>query len=178
MTAHRDTEAYEDSVGSPVPHQGPGDTPDTPDIRRLLADHGLEPSRALGQNFVTDANTVRRIARLAGVGPGSRTVEIGAGLGSLTVALAETGARVVAVEIDRHLLPVLRHVVAGCPRVTVVEADALRVDFEALLGPVQGEWSLVANLPYNVATPLVIGILESAPSIGSLLVMVQREVGE
>ena len=77
----------------------------------LLAAHGLRPSRALGQNFVVDPNTVRRIARLAGVGPGDHVVEIGAGLGSLTLALAETGAAVTAVEIDRHLVPVLREVV-------------------------------------------------------------------
>ncbi|MGH9089734.1 MAG: 16S rRNA (adenine(1518)-N(6)/adenine(1519)-N(6))-dimethyltransferase RsmA [Acidimicrobiales bacterium] len=148
------------------------------DVRRMLAEHGLRPSRALGQNFVTDANTVRRIARLADVGPGSRVVEIGAGLGSLTLALAETGASVTAVEVDRHLLPVLRQVVADCPGVTVAEADALRTDFGALLGPAPDGWSLVANLPYNVATPLVVRVLEEAPQVGHLLVMVQREVGE
>jgi 16S rRNA (adenine1518-N6/adenine1519-N6)-dimethyltransferase len=76
-------------------------------IGDLLAAHGLSPSRALGQNFVADPNTVRRIARLAGIGPGDHVVEIGAGLGSLTLALADTGAAVVAVEVDRHLVPVL-----------------------------------------------------------------------
>ena len=81
------------------------------DIATLLAAHGLRPSRALGQNFVADPNTVRRIARLADIGPGSSVLEFGAGLGSLSLALAETGARVVAVELDRHLLPVLRSVV-------------------------------------------------------------------
>ena len=82
------------------------------DIAQLLSAHGLKPSRALGQNFVADPNTVRRIARLSGAGPGSDVLEIGAGLGSLTLALAETGARVVAVETDRRLVPVLRSVVA------------------------------------------------------------------
>ncbi|HLI00617.1 MAG TPA: rRNA adenine N-6-methyltransferase family protein, partial [Acidimicrobiales bacterium] len=81
------------------------------DVSRLLAGRGLQPSRALGQNFVADPNTVRRIARLAEVGAGDRVVEIGAGLGSLTLALVETGASVVAVEIDRHLLPILHEVV-------------------------------------------------------------------
>src|ERR1035438_8550046 len=78
------------------------------DIKRLLAEGGLHPSRALGQNFVADPNTVRRIARLAKVGPGTSVLEIGAGLGSLTLALAETGASVSAVELDRYLIPILR----------------------------------------------------------------------
>ncbi len=147
-----------------------------PEIQRLLADHGLRPSRALGQNFVADPNTVRRIVRLSAVGEGSPVVEIGAGLGSLTLALAEAGARVVAVEVDRGLASVLREVVAATA-VEVVEADALTLDWGELLGP-GGDWSVVANLPYNVATPLVVRVLEEAPQVASLLVMVQREVGE
>ena len=147
------------------------------DIGQLLADNDLHPSRALGQNFVADANTVRRIVRLAEVEPGQPVVEIGAGLGSLTLALVEAGARVTAVEIDRHVLPVLRRQVE--PRgVRVVEADALRLDWAELLEDEDRPWSLVANLPYNVAIPLVIRVLEEAPQVGSLLVMVQREVGE
>ena len=159
-----------------------------PEVQRLLADHGLRPSRALGQNFVVDPNTVRRIVRLAGVTDGAAVVEVGAGLGSLTLALAEAGAQVVAVEVDRGLVPILRQVVAD-RSVTVVEADALQIDWDELLGPVDGagrpgpaggagRWSLVSNLPYNVATPLVVQVLEQAPQVGSLLVMVQREVGE
>lgn len=145
------------------------------EISELLSRHGLSPSRALGQNFVADPNTVRRIARLAGVGAGDSVVEIGAGLGSLTLALSETGASVTAVEIDRYLLPVLRSVVETAG-VRVVEGDALRLDWASLLG---GErWVLVANLPYNVATPLVADLLDGVPQIGRMLVMVQREVGE
>ena len=79
----------------------------------LLAEHGLAPKRSLGQNFVVDANTVRRIARLAGVGPGDHVVEVGAGLGSLTSALAETGAEVLAIELDGRLVPLLRERVAA-----------------------------------------------------------------
>lgn len=145
------------------------------EVRRLLELHGLEPTKSLGQHFVVDPNTVERIARLSGVGPRDRVVEIGPGLGSLTLALAATGAEVTAVEIDARLVPVLRSVVPESVR--VVEADALRVDWGALLGPA-GTWSLVANLPYNVATPLVIGLLESVPQITRMLVMVQREVAE
>jgi 16S rRNA (adenine1518-N6/adenine1519-N6)-dimethyltransferase len=148
------------------------------DISQLLAENDLHPSRALGQNFVADANTVRRIVRLAEVESGQPVIEIGAGLGSLTLALAEAGARVIAVEIDRHVLPVLRQQVEPLG-VRVVEADALRLDWTELLGADEAQsWALVANLPYNVATPLVIRVLEEAPQVGSLLVMVQREVGE
>lgn len=142
----------------------------------LMEAHGLAPSRALGQNFVVDPNTVRRIARLSGVGPGDRVVEIGAGLGSLTLALAATGAEVTAVEVDRHLVPVLQEVVADHP-VRVVEGDALDLDWAALLAG-DGRWVLVANLPYNVATPLVLDLLDEVPAIARMLVMVQREAGE
>lgn len=145
------------------------------EISDLLSRHGLHPSRALGQNFVADPNTVRRIARLAAIGPRDRVVEIGAGLGSLTLALAETGAAVTAIEIDRYLLPVLRSVVEPAG-VRVVEGDALRLDWPGLLG--NDRWSLVANLPYNVATPLVADLLDDVPQIERMLAMVQKEVGE
>ena len=146
------------------------------DIQTLLDRHGLRPSRALGQHFVADANTVRRIARLAGVGPGDRVIEIGAGLGSLTLALAETGAAVTAVEVDRYLLPALCEVV-GPAGVAVVAGDARALDWQAVLGGEAG-WALVANLPYNVATPMVVELLEGVPAISRMLVLVQREVGE
>ena len=142
----------------------------------LLSSHGIRPSRALGQNFVADPNTVRRIAALADVGTGDRVVEIGAGLGSLTLALAETGADVTAVEMDRRLLPLLRSVVAPAG-VRVVEGDATDLDWAAVLGP-SDAWVLVANLPYNVATPLVLDLLAHVPAISRMLVMVQREVAE
>ncbi len=149
------------------------------DVADLLARHGLHPSKSLGQNFVVDPNTVRRIARLASVGTGDRVVEIGAGLGSLTLALAETGASVLAIEKDRGLVPVLRDVVAGLD-VTVVEADALDLGWVPLLDRPDGadHWHLVANLPYNVATPLVATVLDEVPAVAHLLVMVQREVAE
>ncbi len=153
------------------------------EIHELLLANDLHPSRALGQNFVADGNTVRRIVRLAGITEGRRVVEIGAGLGSLTLALVEAGATVTAVEIDRYVVPVLRAQVAPLG-VRVVEADALTLDWSELLGdppPADSDptpWALVANLPYNVAVPLVIRVLEEAPQVSSLLVMVQREVGE
>jgi 16S rRNA (adenine1518-N6/adenine1519-N6)-dimethyltransferase len=148
-----------------------------PRIHELLTTGGLAPRRDLGQNFVADPNTVRRIASLAGVGPGDHVVEIGAGLGSLTIALAESGAEITAVEVDRGIVPVLRDVVADRPNVTVVEADATSLDWSALLAG-HPHWTLVANLPYNVATPLVCDLLDEVPAVTSMLVMVQREVGE
>ena len=141
----------------------------------LLEAHGLRPSRALGQNFVADPNTVRRIARLAGVGAGDPVVEVGAGLGSLTLALVEAGADVTAIELDRRLLPVLRSVVEPVGA-HVVEGDAMSLDWPSLLK--HEAWHLVANLPYNIATPLVCDLLDGVPAISDLLVMVQREVGE
>jgi len=145
------------------------------EVIELLTAHGLAPRRALGQNFVVDPNTVRRIARLAAVGPTDRVIEIGAGLGSLTLALRETGAAVTAVEVDRGLVPVLRSVVEPAG-VEVVEGDALDLEWAALLGG--GPWVLVANLPYNVATPLVVRLLEEVPVIERMLVMVQAEVAD
>jgi 16S rRNA (adenine1518-N6/adenine1519-N6)-dimethyltransferase len=147
------------------------------DIGALLSEHGLAPRRDLGQNFVVDANVVRKIARLAGVGPTDHVVEIGAGLGSLTLALAETGAAVTAIEVDHGLAGVLREVVADLPNVAVVEADAMRLDWDAVLSG-SSRWVLVANLPYNVATPLVCDLLDDVPAVERMLVMVQREVAE
>ncbi|MDE0699907.1 MAG: 16S rRNA (adenine(1518)-N(6)/adenine(1519)-N(6))-dimethyltransferase RsmA [Acidimicrobiaceae bacterium] len=145
-------------------------------LREILDRHGLEPRRRLGQNFVIDPNTVRRIAKLSGASRGDPIVEIGAGLGSLTLALAETGAEVTAVEVDGDLARALREVVADHD-VRVVEADARTLDWAGLLAGRDG-WRLVANLPYNIAASLIVDLLGNVAALGSLLVMVQREVGE
>jgi 16S rRNA (adenine1518-N6/adenine1519-N6)-dimethyltransferase len=146
-------------------------------IPALLARHGLAPSRALGQNFLADPNTAHRIARLAGVEDGDRVLEIGPGIGSLTVALLEIGARVTAIELDRHVVPALLETV-GPDAITLVEGDAMTVDLATVLGAGDDAWRAVSNLPYNVATPIVMRLLEDAPRVRSMLVMVQREVGE
>jgi 16S rRNA (adenine1518-N6/adenine1519-N6)-dimethyltransferase len=137
----------------------------------------LAPRRDLGQNFVVDPNTVRRIASLARVGPGDHVVEVGAGLGALTLAIAERGADVVALEVDTGLADALVDVVGGRTNVRVVTADALRLDWDELLAGAPS-WVLVANLPYNIATPVVADLLDGVPAIERMLVMVQREVGE
>ena len=149
-----------------------------PAAKDLLEGAGLRAKRALGQNFVVDPNTERKIARLSGAGPGVRVIEVGAGLGSLTIALAETGADVVAVEVDGDLVPILSSNVAGLDNVRVVHADAMTLDWDELLGKDATEWMLVANLPYNVATPLVADILDTVHRVTKMLVMVQREVAE
>jgi 16S rRNA (adenine1518-N6/adenine1519-N6)-dimethyltransferase len=142
-------------------------------VRALLDEAGAEPRRSLGQNFVADPNTVRRIVRLAGVQPGDAVVEIGPGVGSLTLALREAGASVVAVEIDPTLAAIVREVTDD--EVSVVVTDALEVDWSELLAS-RPTWKLVANLPYNVGATLVLDVLQSAPMVESLLVMVQQEV--
>jgi 16S rRNA (adenine1518-N6/adenine1519-N6)-dimethyltransferase len=153
----------------------PSLTPAT--IGDLVERHGIRRRRALGQHFLADPNTAERIVRLAAVHPGDAVLEIGPGVGSLTVALARAGAAVTALELDRTLLPVLEEVLAGTD-VRVVPGDALEDDLGALLPERPGGWKLVANLPYNVATPIVARVLDEVPSVGSMLVMVQREVGE
>jgi 16S rRNA (adenine1518-N6/adenine1519-N6)-dimethyltransferase len=146
------------------------------EIRALLETYGLRPSKALGQNFLADRNMAQHIVRLAGVTAGDRVVEVGPGLGSLTVALCEAGARVLALELDKHLLPALAQTLAGRD-VEVVNGDAMTIGWPELLAG-GDRWAMVANLPYNVATPVVLRALETAPMVERFLVMVQREVGE
>ena len=146
-------------------------------LRGLLDEHGLAPRRDLGQNFMVDANTVRRIVSLADVEPGTRVIEIGAGLGSLTLALVEARATVTAVEVDPGLAAALRRITAGMSGVTVVEADAMRLDWDAVLAG-HDDWVLVANLPYNVATPLVCDLLDTVPAIRRMLILVQDEAAD
>jgi 16S rRNA (adenine1518-N6/adenine1519-N6)-dimethyltransferase len=118
-----------------------------------------------------------RIVALARVGRDSHVLEIGAGLGSLTQALARTGAEIVAVEFDRALVSALQEVVADSRNVRVEVRDAMKADWAALLGG-PGPWDVVANLPYNVAVPVVMRLLDDEPRVRRFVVMVQREVGE
>jgi 16S rRNA (adenine1518-N6/adenine1519-N6)-dimethyltransferase len=144
-------------------------------VRELLARHDLRPSKALGQHYLADPNTARKVARLGGVEPGETVLEVGPGLGSLTLALREAGAAVVAVEADPRLLPALAEVLGDDPLVKVEVADALKADLAALAPSAR---RLVANLPYNIAATLVLKVLAEAPAIDHQVVMVQREVGE
>jgi 16S rRNA (adenine1518-N6/adenine1519-N6)-dimethyltransferase len=153
------------------------------EIGERLERHGLDARRSLGQNFVADPHTVVHIARLAEVGPGDHVIEVGPGLGSLTLALADTGAEVLALEKDTSLLGVLAEVLVDhrATGVEVVEADALELDWDELLATRGGpdvSRVLVANLPYNVAVPIVMAVLEQVPSVDRLVVLVQKEVAE
>jgi len=145
------------------------------EIRDLAELLGIQPTKKLGQNFVIDANTVRRIVKAARVTGGS-VVEIGPGLGSLTLGLLETGASVVAIEIDKRLAAQLPLTVAELQpgaNLTVVTADAMKVT-ELPGAPT----TLVANLPYNISVPVLLHFLEHFPLLTSGLVMVQAEVGQ
>ncbi|GAA5197129.1 16S rRNA (adenine(1518)-N(6)/adenine(1519)-N(6))-dimethyltransferase RsmA [Microbacterium jejuense] len=147
------------------------------EIRALAADLDVTPTKKLGQNFVVDANTVRKIVHVAEVQPGDRVVEVGPGLGSLTLAILEAGASVTAVEIDHRLAERLPATAAAHGvqdgALTVVDADALRVT------ELPGEPAvLVANLPYNVSVPVLLHFLETFPGLQRGVVMVQAEVGE
>jgi len=146
------------------------------EIRDLAALLDIQPTKKLGQNFVIDANTVRRIVKSAGVVGGETVVEIGPGLGSLTLGLLETGARVVAVEIDNRLaaqLPITVGELQPDAELQVVQADAMKV-IELPLEPTV----LVANLPYNISVPVLLHFLEHFPALQRGLVMVQAEVGQ
>lgn len=147
-------------------------------MQSLLDTHMLGPNRALGQNFVTDPLVIEAIVAAAGVRPGSRVLEVGPGLGSLTLGLLEAGAEVLAVEKDPALAEVLREVleIRGHTGVRVECSDALEVSWADLLA-VDG-WKMVSNLPYNVAVPIVLDLLRRAPMVKELWVMVQLEVAQ
>ena len=144
-------------------------------IQELLARYDLVPRKALGQHFLADPNLVHKLVGLAALEPGRRVVEVGAGTGTLTRALAEAAAQVVAYEVDERLRPVLSEVLEGLDNVEVRFADALAV-LPDDLG--EGPWTLVANLPYNVGTPLLLKILTDGSNVDRFVVMVQKEVAE
>jgi 16S rRNA (adenine1518-N6/adenine1519-N6)-dimethyltransferase len=155
------------------------------DIRGIAGRLGVRPTKRLGQNFVVEPGSVRQIAALAGVRPGDVILEVGPGLGSLTLALLEAalraGARLVAVEIDPVLADQLPKTIAerapdGADRVTVLTADALAVGEQDLGAP--APTVLAANLPYNVAVPVVLNLLAALPSVERGVVMVQAEVAD
>ena len=154
------------------------------DIRRIAAEAGISPTKKFGQNFVIDPGTVRRIVREAGVTADDHVLEVGPGLGSLTLAILETGATMTAVEIDPPVAERLPGTIAefmpdAVDRFCVVNRDALTVTSENLPDFNNDDsFTLVANLPYNVATPILLTLLERFDNLGTFLVMVQKEVAD
>jgi len=164
------TDSAHNSAKGPAALLGPAE------IRDLAEMLGVNPTKKLGQNFVIDPNTVRRIVKVAAVQPGETVVEVGPGLGSLTLGILEVGAAVVAVEIDDRLaeqLPLTVQLMQPGAALTVIRADALKIA-ELPGDPTR----LVANLPYNVSVPVLLHLLEHFASIRAGVVMVQAEVGE
>ena len=155
------------------------------EVRELADQLGVQPTKRLGQNFVHDANTVRRIVAAAGLPAGATVLEVGPGLGSLTLGLLEAGHPVIAVEIDARLAAQLPRTVEKLQPdapLTVVTADALRIDAQALHAAESAHQpapptALVANLPYNISVPVLLHLLATVPSLERTLVMVQAEVG-
>jgi 16S rRNA (adenine1518-N6/adenine1519-N6)-dimethyltransferase len=177
ISATRPSRASHRSAKASPASGSPGEAPLGPAALRAVAErHGVRPTKALGQHFLIDPNLARAIVVDAGLRSDDRVVEVGAGFGSLTVALAESAGTVVAVEFDRALLPALREVVGDRANVRIVAADATRLPWSSFLG--EGGWVLVANLPYNISVPLVLGVLEDVPEIARADVMLQREVAE
>lgn len=153
------------------------------DIRRLAKELEFRPRKSLGQNFVHDANTVRRIVSTSGIGRADHVLEVGPGLGSLTLALLDRGATVTAIEIDPVLaerLPrtVAEHSHSEIQRLTVLNRDVLNLRRDELAPEPSGPTALVANLPYNVAVPALLHLLAEFPSLATVTVMVQAEVAE
>lgn len=140
---------------------------------------GIRARKSLGQNFLTDRNVLLRIAGLVSAGPGDRILEIGPGKGALTALLAGNGARLVAVELDTRLVPLLREAYRENPQVEVVHGDILEIDLPALLAPYgDGVWQVAANLPYNISTPVLFLLLDNRTLFSRLVLMLQKEVGD
>lgn len=146
------------------------------EIRRLLRVHGQQPTYSYGQNFLADPNIVRRLVAEADLDNSSQVVEIGAGTGTITSALAGRARSVVAYEIDRSLAPILEETVGHLENVELRFEDAARIDLHAALGA--GVWTMVANLPYNVGTGIVLDTLRHVSQVTRIVVMVQREVAD
>lgn len=146
-------------------------------IRDVLKKHGFTFKKSLGQNFLTDENLLDSIAEAAGIGKSDTVVEIGCGAGTLTRALSKLAGRVYAYEIDRELRPVLAETLAGCENTEVIFRDFSKENLGELYREI-GEYTVVANLPYYVTTPIVTRLLEEGAGVRGVCVMVQQEVAE
>ena len=159
----------------------PIELPHIADVRALLQRHGFTFSKKLGQNFLINPTVCPRMAQACGIGKDGGVLEIGPGIGVLTRELAKVAGRVVAIELDDRLPPVLRETLADCDNVTVVQGDAMKLDLHALLAahfPPGMPVAVCANLPYYITSPLIMRLLESRLPLTSVTVMVQKEAAE
>lgn len=146
-----------------------------------LKKHHITLQKKYGQNFIGDPALLERIATVCDWQPGDRALEIGPGAGTLTRAIAREAEEVLAVEIDRRLVPLLEETLADCANVHLVFTDALKADLDALMRDTlgwDGRYKLIANLPYYITTPLIMHVLEDSEKVSELVIMVQKEVGE
>jgi len=149
-------------------------------VRALLEEHGFHTKKSLGQNFLIDRNILDRIVGTAGLTRDTNVLEVGPGIGTLTRALSETAARVAAVEIDDRLLPILRETTGDRDTITIIRGDILKADIAGIVDDVFGgaSFTLVANLPYYITSPVIMRFLEEDLPVTRMVVMVQKEVAQ
>ena len=153
-------------------------------IRDIRQRYDFQLSKSLGQNFITDRNIIDKIIEGAGIGSGDLVIEIGPGIGVLTAAAAEKAAKVVAIEIDSKLIPILGETLCGYENIEVIHADVLKTDLNGIIrsqreaGNFAGAVRIIGNLPYYITTPIIMQILENGVKAGSLTVMMQKEVAD
>jgi len=147
-------------------------------IKQEVRDYGLFPKKRLGQHFLVDGNILNKVVRTAQVGKEDVVVEVGPGLGEMTLALARLAKQVIAVEIDPKLVEILKKKLADCPNVEVVKSDILKVDFRSFFKKEGHPVKVVANLPYQISTPLLFRFIEAKEVFSTLTLMLQREVAE
>lgn len=154
-------------------------------IRRIKERHNFRLSKSLGQNFLTDGNIVEKIIESTEAGPEDLILEIGPGIGVLTAAAAERAGKVVAIEIDKHLIPILRETLSGYDNVEIINCDILKTDLPEVIkehsmihGKERAGVKMIGNLPYYITTPIIMKILEDRVKVDSLTIMLQREVAD
>jgi 16S rRNA (adenine1518-N6/adenine1519-N6)-dimethyltransferase len=147
-------------------------------IRKELAEFGLFPKKKLGQHFLVDRNILNKVIRTARVGKEDVVLEVGPGLGEMTLGLAQKAGRVIAVEIDSKLVELLKKKMSAIPNVQIIWGDILKVDFSSLFRQAGKPLKVVANLPYQISTPLLFRFIESKQTFSALFLMLQREVAE
>ena len=150
------------------------------EVKNLLLKYEIHPKKSLGQNFVVEPNTIRQIIKLADLDPEDFVLEVGSGLGSLTLALLESCKHVTAIEVDDVLVNILKETTGNQAenKLRIIHADVMKLDLQQVLEQKNSQWNLVANLPYNIAVPVICDFLESTSLISKMTVMVQREVAE